>query len=135
MARIYKLEKGASLTDEILKIAKKERIKTARVEAIGGVDKLELAFFNHEQKRYEEHKFDEFTEVTSLLGNITVKDGKPFLHMHGTFGRRDNSVIGGHLISARVFPFLEIIITPTKNRAKRRFDEETGLNAIYKIEG
>ncbi|MDV3276920.1 MAG: DUF296 domain-containing protein [Nitrososphaerales archaeon] len=134
MARIYKLEKGMGITDEILRIAKKEKIRTARVEAIGGVNKLELAFFNHEEKKYEKRKFNEFMEVTSLLGNITLKDGKPFLHMHGTFGRRDSSVVGGHLVSGSVFPMLEAIITPTKNRAKRRFDEEMGLNVIYKVE-
>lgn len=67
------------------------------------------------------------------MGNITLKDGKPFLHLHGTFGRRDMSVIGGHVISATVFPLLEAVITPTANRALRRFDEKVGLNAIYKI--
>ncbi|MDV3244146.1 MAG: DUF296 domain-containing protein [Nitrososphaerales archaeon] len=134
MAKIYKLNSGASFVDEILKIAKKERIKTGRVEAIGGVNQLKIAFFNHHSKKYEEHDYDEFLEVTGILGNITQKDGKPFLHAHGTFGRRDTSVIGGHMLSATVFPFMEVVITPTKNTATRRFDEETGLNVIRKIE-
>ena len=134
MARIHALRAGSSVTDEILLIAKKERIKTARVEAIGGVNQLTLAYFNHRTKKYEEHEFNEFLEVTGLLGNITQKDGKPFLHAHGTFGRKDTSVVGGHLISARVFPLLEVVVTPTRNRATRRFDEKTGLSVIYKIE-
>ena len=134
MARIYALKAGTSLTDEILRIARREKIKTARVEAIGGVNKLKLAYFNHETKRYEEHDFDEFLEVTGMLGNITRKDGKPFLHAHCTFGRRDMSVVGGHLVSATVFPLMEVVITPTRNSATRRFDEKTGLNVIYKIE-
>jgi hypothetical protein len=134
MAKIYALKAGTSLTDEILRIAAKERIKTARVEAIGGVNKLRLAYFNHETKKYEEHDFDEFLEITGMLGNITQKDGKPFLHAHCTFGRRDMSVVGGHLMSATVFPLAEVVITKTLNRATRRFDEKTGLNLIYKIE-
>jgi len=134
MARIYALKAGTSLPDEIIRIAKKERIKTARVEAIGGVNRLRLAYFNHETKRYEEHEFDEFLEVTGMLGNITQKDGKPFLHAHCTFGRRDMSVVGGHLISATVFPLLEVVITKTQNKATRRFDETTGLNVIYRTE-
>jgi len=72
--------------------------------------------------------------VTGLLGNITRKDGKPFVHAHGTFGRRDMSVIAGHLMSATVFPLLEVVITPTKNRATREFDKEVGLNVIRKID-
>ncbi|HUI85612.1 MAG TPA: PPC domain-containing DNA-binding protein [Nitrososphaerales archaeon] len=134
MAKIYKLDRGASLVDEILKIAKKEKIKTARLEAIGGVNRLTLAYYNHTDKKYEEHSYSEFMELTSLLGNITQKDGKPILHAHCTAARRDQTVLGGHLISAAVFPLAEIVITPTKNRAKRKFDEELGLNVIHKIE-
>ncbi len=132
MAKLYSLKAGAKVPDDIIAVALREKIATARVEAIGGVDRLTLAYFNHEAKKYEEHDYHEFLEVTSLLGNITTKDGKPFLHVHGNFGRRDRSVIGGHLMSASVFPILEVVVTPTKNRALRRFDDELGLNVIYR---
>ncbi|MDG6902405.1 MAG: DUF296 domain-containing protein [Nitrososphaerota archaeon] len=134
MARIHALKAGTSLTDEIIRIAAAENIKTARVEAIGGVNRLDLAYYNHATRKYEEHSFDEFLEVTGMLGNITQKDGKPFLHAHCTLGRKDMSVVGGHLISATVFPLLEVVITPTSNRATRHFDEKTGLNLIDEIE-
>ncbi len=120
------------IPEDIISIARREKIMTARVEAIGGVDKLRLAYFNHRTKKYEEHDYEEFLEVTSLLGNITLKGGKRFLHAHGTFGRRDVSVLGGHVMEATVFPILEVVITPTKNRALRRFDDELGLNVIYR---
>jgi len=132
MAKIYSLKAGAKVPDDILAIAKKERVATARVEAIGGVKELRLAYFDHEAKRYEEHNFHEFLEVTSLLGNITTKEGKPFLHVHGNFGRRDLSALAGHIISAKVFPLLEVVVTPTKNKALRRFDDDLGLNVIYR---
>ncbi len=132
MAKLYSLRAGAKIPDDIIAIARRERIATARVEAIGGVDRLKLAYFNHESKKYEEHDYDEFLEVTSLLGNVTAKDGKPFLHVHGNFGRKDQSVLGGHIMSASVFPILEVVVTPTKNKALRRFDDELGLNVIYR---
>ena len=132
MAKIHSLKAGSKIPDDIIAVAAKEKVRTAQVEAIGGVRALRLAYFNHETKKYEEHDFDEFLEVTSLLGNITIKDGKPFLHIHGTFGRRDLSVVAGHVMSGTVFPLLELVVTPTKNRAVRRFDDEVGLNVIYK---
>jgi uncharacterized protein len=131
VARIYSLKAGAKVPDDIVAIATKEKIPTARVEAIGGVNRLRLAYFNHESKKYEEHEYREFLEVTSILGNFTLKDGKPFLHIHGTFGRKDLSVIAGHVMAATVFPLLEVVITPTRNRALRRFDDKLGLNVIY----
>jgi len=132
MAKIYSLKAGARIPDDILALAKREKMVTARVEAIGGVEKLRLAYFNHHTKRYEEHDFEEFLEVTGILGNVTLKDGKPFLHIHGTFGRSDLSTLAGHVMTAKVFPLLEVVITPTKNRDLRRFDDNLGLNVIYR---
>ncbi len=134
MAKIYSLPRGASVFDELLRTAKEEKLTTARVEAIGGVNELTLAYFNREERRYEEHAYKEFLEVAGMLGNITLKEGRPFLHLHGTFGRRDMSAVAGHVISARVFPVMEVVVTPTQNTALRGLDEETGLNVICKIE-
>ena len=133
MPKIYALKSGAELPDAILSIAAKEKLSTAGLSAIGGVRRLSLSYFNHGTKKYEEHQFDEFMEVTSLIGNITMKDGKPYLHAHGNFGRRDLSVVGGHITSAIVFPLLEVVMTRTSNRAQRRFDESAGLNVIYNL--
>jgi hypothetical protein len=33
---------------------------------------------------------------------------------------------------AKVYPFLEAVVTPTRNRALKKFDDELGLNIIYK---
>jgi uncharacterized protein len=132
VAKIYSLKAGAKVPDDIVAIATREKIPTARVEAIGGVNALRLAYFDHESKKYEEHEYREFLEVTSILGNITLKDGKQFLHIHGTFGRRDLSVLAGHVMAATVFPLLEVVVTPTKNKAFRKFDDGLGLNVIHR---
>ncbi|QQG48954.1 MAG: DNA-binding protein [archaeon] len=132
MAKIYSLKEGSKIPGEILRLAAKEGVRTASVEGIGAVRRLKLAYYNPATKKYEEHRYAENLEVTSLLGNITTKDGAPFLHAHATLGRRDMSVIGGHLLSAEVHPLLEVVITKTTNDAVRRFDEELGLNLIYK---
>ena len=134
MAKIFCLKKGDDLFAELKAIAKKQRISTAQVVGVGGVNRLTLAYYNSSKKEYEKHDYEEFLEVAGLSGNLTLKDGEPFLHLHGTFGRRDMSALAGHVISATVFPLLEVVLTPTANRALRRFDDETGLNVIYKTE-
>ena len=133
MSRTYSLKTGAKVPDDLLSIARRNKIATASVEAIGGVGSLNLAYFNRRAKRYEEHQHDEFMEVTGMVGNITTKDGSPFLHAHGTFGRRDMSVVGGHVLKATVLPIMEVVITLTTNKALRRFDEKTDLNVIHKV--
>jgi predicted DNA-binding protein with PD1-like motif len=126
------LKAGSTIPEGILEIARSKSIRTASVAGIGGVNTLTIAYFNRAKRKYEEHHYVGFMEVTSLLGNITLKDGRPFLHAHGTFGRKDMSVIGGHIIRAAVFPTLEIVITPIARKALRRFDERLGLNLIYR---
>jgi uncharacterized protein len=130
LAKIYSFKAGARIPDVVVAAAKKDKVKTSLVSAIGGVRELKLGYFNQKTRKYEEHDYREELEVTSILGNITIKEGEPFLHVHGTFGRRDMSVIGGHVVSATVSPLLELVVTPTKNRAVRRFDEAIGLFAI-----
>lgn len=132
MSKVHRLKSGEKLPKAIIELASREKLTTAQVVGIGGVSRLRLAYFNSRRKKYEEHDFEEFLEVTSLLGNITLKDGHPFLHIHGTFGRRDLSVLGGHIVEATVFPTLEVVVTPTTNRALRKLDEKSGLNLIYR---
>jgi len=133
MAKIYKLKSGDDVHGRILEIAREEKIRTARVEGIGGFASAKLAFFNHKTKRYEEHQFNENMEVTGMLGNITVMNRAPYLHLHTNLGRKDMNVVGGHLVSAKVHPFLEVVITPTTNVATRRHDKDLNLNAIHDI--
>ncbi len=130
MAKIYSLKKGAVIPDAIVAIAQSEGVKSASIQSIGGVESLKLGYYNSATKKYEEHSYEEFMEVTGLIGNIALKDGKPFLHAHGTFGRRDGTVVGGHLLTARVSPLLEVVVEPTLNEVKREFDEDTGLYVI-----
>jgi len=54
------------------------------------------------------------------------------LHIHGTFGRKDLSTLAGHVMKANVSPLLEVVVTPTRNKALRRFDDELGLSVIYR---
>lgn len=132
MAKIYSLKSGSRIPEDIVALASRERVSTALLTAIGGVSELTIAYFDREKKKYEDHSYQEQLEVTSLVGNITKKGGRPFLHAHGTFGRRDMSVIGGHVVSATIRPLLELVVTPTSNKALREFDEDLGLNVIYR---
>lgn len=133
MAKVYSLKAGTEIIAELLKIADKESIHTAGVQAIGALDGLKLAFYNQETKRYEERRFKEQMEAATITGNLTRREGKPFLHLHGSFARRDMSVVAGHIVWARANPLMEVVITRTTNRALRKFDDKSGLSKIYKF--
>lgn len=129
MAKLYKLDSG-EIIESITKIAKKERIKAASILGIGGLRDVTIAYYNHSQRKYEENKLEEFMELTSLSGNISIKDREPFVHVHVNLAKKDNTVVGGHLIRAEIFPFVELVIEKTTNKAERFFDENLGLNVL-----
>ena len=68
--------------------------------------------------------------MLSVLGDIADKDGAPVVHAHAVLGRHDGSVVGGHLLSAQVWPTLEVILTEVAPALAKRVDPETGLALI-----
>jgi uncharacterized protein len=114
VTKIYRLSGGANLMEEIARLAKKENIREAAVDGIGTVNELKLSPSEDLAGKGEALEFMEQMEVTTLLGNVKMEGGRPVVHVHGTFSRRDMSVVGGHVISATVYPMFELMITPTK---------------------
>ena len=87
-----------------------------------------LRFRDPATKNYGDKVFEEQMEISSLVGNISEKDGKVYLHLHANFGRRDYTVVGGHLLSCVLNGACELVVTRFNCKVGRRFDEETGLN-------
>ena len=103
-------------------------ILCGEVSGLGAVNTATLRFLNPETKRYVDKTFDEQMEISSLVGNISEKDGEVYLHVHVNLGRSDYSVVGGHLLCATINGACELIVSRFHCTAGRRPDEETGLN-------
>jgi predicted DNA-binding protein with PD1-like motif len=91
---------------------------------------VELAYFDIESKQYEKIPVHEQVEVLSLLGDVTLSESKPKVHLHAVLGRRDGSTRGGHLIKGLVRPTLEVVLTESPVHLRRKFDPEVGLALI-----
>lgn len=104
----------------------------AHFTAIGAFSSAVLAYFDWEKKGYVKIPLDEQVEVVVLTGDMAWKDDKPAVHAHAVLGRRDGSTRGGHLISARVRPTLEVMVS-VGGALKKRIDPESGL-ALISIE-
>ena len=103
-------------------------ILAGEVSGIGAVNSATLRFLNPATKAYVDRTFNEQMEISSLVGNISEKDGKPYLHLHVNLGRSDYSVVGGHMLDCHINGACELFVTRYATRLGRRFDPETGLN-------
>ncbi len=50
------------------------------------------------------------SEVLSLQGNVSMRDGMPFAHVHTVLGGHDFTASGGHLFSGIVAVTLEVAL-------------------------
>lgn len=126
---IVRIEKGEEVIEKLVELCEKENIKSGSIQAIGATNKAELLWYDSDKKEYSSKVFEgESHEITSFLGNISRKDGKPYLHCHITLGDRDFHVLAGHCKSAIVSGAFEAIVEVYSGEVGREFDESVGLN-------
>ena len=93
---------GERFVATLLDFCRREGIGYAAMSGLGAVSAVSLAYFNDETQEYETHEIAEQLEVIGLTGNITIKDGGPFAHVHATFGDRDLKGLNGKIEVRRV---------------------------------
>ena len=86
-----------------------------------------MGFYNLEEKKYEKSFFKGDYELTSFMGNITLKGGKKFLHSHVTISDDKFNSIGGHLFKAKIKVAGEFFMYIGKQKIVREIDPDIGL--------
>ena len=127
---IVRLESGEPVIESLTRLLRSEGIAFANVSAAGAVRFARLGYWNPDSEAYEYREFNEQLEVVSFQGNASHKDGEPFLHIHGVFGRRDFSVLGGHVKEAHVHPTFEVWLRTEDVTVERAKDPATGLDLL-----
>ena len=93
-------------------------------------ERATLGWFDWQTKDYEHIAVDEQVEVLSLIGDVSLEDGKPKLHAHCVLGKRGGATVGGHLVEAVVRPTLEGLLIESPGHLRRRHDPDSGLALI-----
>lgn len=126
--------KGDKVIAGLMEFAQQHNIGAAHISGLGAAEEVEIAYYNVDTKEYERKTFAEDVEILNLNGNIGVKeDGAHVVHIHGTFGRRDFSVFGGHIFEMTISGAGEIQIVAFDTIINRAFDEETGLTLMCPV--
>ena len=129
-SHVLVFDKGDEVMAGLLRFASEQEITAAHFTAIGAFSDVTLGFLDPESKEYEPIELDEQVEAVSLVGDVTLEDDEPRIHVHVVVGKRDGSAHGGHLLEAHVWPTLEVVLTESPSHLRRRVDPETGLPLI-----
>ena len=123
-----RLEVGDEIVSSVTQLAERENISFAEVSAIGAADKVTMGLYNLQEKKYHQITFNEPLELTSLLGNITRKDGKAYVHLHANFANEECAAFGGHLNEAYISATCEMFVRTLDAQMNRTVCEKTGIN-------
>lgn len=130
---VLSLDNHTEICEALAAFCREKGILSGSVYGIGAVSEATFRFLNPATKAYVDRTFKEQMEITNLTGNISRKDGEPYLHLHITAGREDYSCIGGHLLCARINGACELLVESFPEVEIGRYaDIETGLN-LYKF--
>ncbi len=124
------LEKGDEVVRALTEFARERDLSAAHLTAIGAFSEVTLGYFDRDRKDYVRIPVREQVEVLSLVGDVAVANGEPQVHAHVVVGKRDGSAHGGHLLEARVWPTLEVMLVQSPAHLRRVKDPETGLALI-----
>lgn len=123
---IARCERGEDLYSCLTKLVVENNIRSGCFQVIGAVKKGKLGVF--ENGKYEWIEHEGALEISSCIGNVAIKEGKPFVHCHAVLGDHKGTVISGHVGEGCIVePTAEIHMQIYDGEIRRRPDPDTGL--------
>ncbi|MDN5325790.1 MAG: uncharacterized protein PWP41_486 [Moorella sp. (in: firmicutes)] len=126
----FRLAYGCDLLEALQGIVEEAEVLFGSINFLGAVQKARVGYYLQDKKRFITLDLDEPMEILSGLGNVSLKDGKPFVHAHVTFLDRTGTIRGGHLLPGTITFAGEVFIEELELPAppERVDDPVTGLS-------
>ena len=125
---VMRIDKGEEVLACITKLCQKEQIKLGSAVGLGAADKVVVGLFDTINKVYKKKEFTGPMEITSLVGNISTKEGETYLHFHINVCNEENQIFGGHLNECYNSATGEVTVTKIEGRVEREMSDKIGLN-------
>jgi len=87
-------------------------VNSVRAAAVvAGIGMLkEMTIGRYDGREYSTRKVEESSEILSLQGDISMKEGEPFVHLHVSLADEEFHAIGGHLFGGTVSMTIEMLL-------------------------
>ena len=128
---VLRLDPGEEIVGSLTRLVEQEGIQLASVSALGAANDVTIGIFNTVEKKYYSQRYQGDYEISALVGNVTSKEGEPYLHLHITIGNPvTGQVHAGHLSSATISATLELFLQVWDGQVGRKFSDTVGLNLL-----
>lgn len=100
---VGRLPTEADIIAALTAFCKENGVRAGWISAIGTVRQAEVGYFDHERKEYLHIEVARFMEVISCQGNVSLRDGEPFVHLHVVLSGPEGETLAGHLFESTAF--------------------------------
>ena len=126
---MLRLDPGEEIVASLTRLVEQEQVQLGSVTAIGAANDVTIGILSTQEKRYHARRYQGDYEISALVGNVTRKEGEPYLHLHITIGNPvTGEVHAGHLTSATISATLELFLQVWDGQVGRKFSDQVGLN-------
>ena len=126
---VLRLDPGEEIVASLTRLVEQEQVQLGSVTAIGAANDVTIGIFSTREKQYHARRYQGDYEISALVGNVTRKEGEPYLHLHITIGNPvTGEVHAGHLTSATISATLELFLQVWDGQVGRKFSDQVGLN-------
>ncbi|MBF0263116.1 MAG: DNA-binding protein [Magnetococcales bacterium] len=123
-----RLPHDGDLLAELNAFCRTHGIQVGRIEGVGAVKRACLGFYDQTRHAYDYLTYEEPLEIVQMVGNVSLKEDKPFVHVHITLSDHTGRAFGGHLAPGTILFAAEVLIQALHGDPPRRgFDPTTGL--------
>ena len=124
---IFRLETGDELMSSIEKIAAEMNVNHATINGIGACSRIEMGYIVLSKKEYVFKSFEGNLEILQTTGNITMKDSKPFAHIHINVADEECRSFGGHVKNATISATFEGVMHIIDTAIHREINTDVGI--------
>ncbi|RLB08278.1 MAG: DNA-binding protein [Deltaproteobacteria bacterium] len=125
---LIRLPHGADLLEVLTEQCRKRGVRVGFLSVIGAVQEATIGYYDQKDRLYRSRQISGGLEITSCMGNISLKDGTVMVHAHILLSDAGGKTYGGHLMSPTILFAGEALIQELEGEPlERKYDEVTGL--------
>lgn len=126
---IARCDAGEDLFESLTTLVKEYSVKSGHFQVMGAVARAKVGIFENGEYTWVEH--EGALELSSSVGNVSTKDGEPFVHCHAVFTDHHGNVVAGHVAEGCIVnPTAEIHLTVHDGETTRAMDESVGFATL-----
>lgn len=94
-AAFVSLARGEDLLDGLNRAVAALGFQAATLQVIGALEQATLGYFDQERGEYRTFSTGH-VEISAGVGNVSLRDDEPFVHLHLVVSESDGRSLGGH---------------------------------------